>query len=291
MPRVTVGVPVYNGATLIERALQNLADQTYRDIRVVIMDNASTDGTGEIVRRFADMDPRFEYRRQPHNRGSMANFRDCVDAADTPYFLWRAYDDTSDSNYIETLASLLDSHPGAGLAVGQTLQLKRRSRMRRFTPPLPGEPRWVYRLRATLKTRASWIYGMFRTDDIRREISDIMQTYPHVNGWDNLALLPFAASLRIVGTDATRFHQGFVERPGDPKKGDFLDPDMMQRLRDDFYAYTVSLQPRLASMGASLPNAILWLYADRSYRFAKILDARRRRWLGHAPRAATTKYD
>lgn len=58
MPRVTVGVPVYNGATLIERALQNPADQTHRDIRVVIMDNASTDGTGEIARRFADMDPR-----------------------------------------------------------------------------------------------------------------------------------------------------------------------------------------------------------------------------------------
>jgi hypothetical protein len=51
MPRVTVGVPVLNGDTLIESALQNLADQTYRDKRVVIMENTITDSGTAIGTR------------------------------------------------------------------------------------------------------------------------------------------------------------------------------------------------------------------------------------------------
>ena len=71
MTRVTVGVPVYNGATLIERALQNLADQTCRDIRVVIMDNASTDGTGEIARCLVGRLLHFKLRRRTDRRGHL----------------------------------------------------------------------------------------------------------------------------------------------------------------------------------------------------------------------------
>jgi glycosyltransferase involved in cell wall biosynthesis len=255
------------------------------------MDNASTDGTPEIAQRFAAADPRFEYRRQPHNKGSMPNFRDCVEAATSPYFMWRAYDDTSDVNYIETLARLLDENPGAGLAVGRTLQLKRRQRIRTYAPRLAGEPEGAYRIRATLQAKAAWIYGLFRTDDIRREITEVMKGYPHVNGWDNLAILPFAASLRIVGTDETTFNQGFIERADGPQKGDFLDPDMMQKLRDDFYTYTVNSQARFADMGAALPKPVLWLYADRTYRVMKILNARWRKWRGEKPKPPTKKYD
>ena len=68
-------------------------------------------------KRFCAADPRFRYFRQPENKGALANFLNVFEAANTPYFLWRAADDTSDLNYIETLLALLQRHPERDMAV------------------------------------------------------------------------------------------------------------------------------------------------------------------------------
>lgn len=291
MPRVTIGVPVYNGASALAIALQNLADQTFKDFQVLIWDNASTDETAAIAQGFATKDPRFVYQRQPRNLGSMPNFLACVSAATSPYFLWRAYDDTSSLNYVEALAGLLDAHPDAGLAVGVVKKMKRRPQVRTFPQRWPQEPLWLYRRRLVLQAQPGWIYGMFRTEEILQEITSVIAGYRHINGWDNLALLPFLAANRVVGSDQATFFQGFQRHASDPKRGRILDPDMMQQLRTDFYAYCLAQQPRLAAMGAPVSKVLLWLYADRSYRASKIVQARVRRAFGAVPVGATKKYD
>jgi len=48
MVPITIGVPVYNGADLIEESLACLARQSFGDFKALIFDNASTDGTSEI---------------------------------------------------------------------------------------------------------------------------------------------------------------------------------------------------------------------------------------------------
>src|SRR5690606_1400221 len=62
-PRVTVAMPVYNGADYIERALDSLLAQDFEDFELIISDNGSTDGTDEIARRYAERDPRISYHR------------------------------------------------------------------------------------------------------------------------------------------------------------------------------------------------------------------------------------
>ena len=52
-PRVTVGVPVFNGESFIAEALDSLLSQTFSDFEIVISDNASTDRTEEICRAYA----------------------------------------------------------------------------------------------------------------------------------------------------------------------------------------------------------------------------------------------
>ncbi|MGO8780591.1 MAG: glycosyltransferase family 2 protein, partial [Rhodomicrobium sp.] len=121
MAQVTVGVPVYNGANYLEKCLTCLRDQTYRDIEVLIYDNCSEDATGEIAQRFCAADPRFRYFRQPENRGVLANFLGALEAARSPFFMWRAADDTSDLNYIETLLALLLAHPERDLAAARVV--------------------------------------------------------------------------------------------------------------------------------------------------------------------------
>src|SRR5271156_5075577 len=106
MVPITIGVPVYNGADLLDESLACLAKQTFRDIIVLIYDNASTDATPEIAKAWAARDARFQHVRQSRNVGAVANFRDSLLAAESPWFLWRAYDDPSDENYLENLFNL-----------------------------------------------------------------------------------------------------------------------------------------------------------------------------------------
>ena len=56
MPRLSVGLPVYNGEQFFGEALDSLLGQTYKDFELIISDNASTDGTADICLRYAEQD-------------------------------------------------------------------------------------------------------------------------------------------------------------------------------------------------------------------------------------------
>lgn len=294
MPRVCIGVPVYNSESLLEQCLENLAAQTFADFKVIILDNASTDGTGAVAERFAVRDARFRYRRQPQNKGALQNFIDVLELADTPYFLWRADDDVSDVNYLEELVRLLDARPNAALAVGVSVMDKRgRRRRTRFPARWPGEPDASYRVRLLLISRAPWMYGMFRTNDLRESFARVMSNYRYFYAFDHLVLFPFLMSLRVVGSNATSFTTGFVERAVPQIKRGFIDPDQMLTERNAFVRYCRDETLRLVPSAAA--RAVLWpalaVYAERCYRWSKILSARRRVRAGETPTGATKKYD
>jgi glycosyltransferase involved in cell wall biosynthesis len=73
-PPVTLGLPVYNGGTMLVQALDSVLAQTYGDFELIVSDNASTDDTPEIVRDYAARDKRVRYFRQPFNIGSGNNW-------------------------------------------------------------------------------------------------------------------------------------------------------------------------------------------------------------------------
>src|SRR5262249_18791456 len=73
VPRVSIGLPVYNGAEFLEEAIESLLGQTFKDFELLISDNDSTDGTEEICRRYAARDPRIHYWRNTRNIGGMRN--------------------------------------------------------------------------------------------------------------------------------------------------------------------------------------------------------------------------
>ena len=111
MPRVTIGMPVYNGERLIRKAIEALLNQTFRDFILVISDNASTDATGEICIEYAKLDARIRYIRQPQNRGAAFNFRFVFNHARTEYFMWAACDDLRSEDFLETNLEFLETHP------------------------------------------------------------------------------------------------------------------------------------------------------------------------------------
>ena len=62
-PRVSIGMPVYNGDNYLAETLESVLAQTFQDFEVVFSDNCSTDGTEAICRQYVARDPRFQYHR------------------------------------------------------------------------------------------------------------------------------------------------------------------------------------------------------------------------------------
>ncbi len=108
-PAVTVGLPVYNGETYLNRAIKSVLAQTWADLELVVSDNASTDGTEKICRSWAATDSRIRYFRQKTNIGAGPNYNHTLELARGEYFCWLAHDDWFDPDYLERcLKALFD---------------------------------------------------------------------------------------------------------------------------------------------------------------------------------------
>lgn len=93
MPKVSVGLPVYNGADRVAAAINSVMAQTLEDVELIISDNASTDATEEICRELANSDTRIRYYRNAENTGAAANFNRVFELSQADYFKWLGHDD------------------------------------------------------------------------------------------------------------------------------------------------------------------------------------------------------
>src|SRR5260370_3152132 len=89
-PKVSIGLPVYNGEQFLESALNSLLSQTFGDFELIISDNASTDRTKEIAQSIAAMASRVRYSRNLQNMGLVPNFDRTTALADVEYFIGAA---------------------------------------------------------------------------------------------------------------------------------------------------------------------------------------------------------
>ena len=118
MPKVSVGMPVFNGVTTIARAIESILHQSESDLELVISDNASTDGTSEICQRYAAADKRVRYIRQVENLGALSNFERVLREASAQYFFWAPHDDWWDPHFAEAGIRALKEKPDAAAAMG-----------------------------------------------------------------------------------------------------------------------------------------------------------------------------
>ncbi|NDJ78825.1 MAG: glycosyltransferase [Chloroflexi bacterium] len=114
-PRVSIGMPVYNGDHFIEAALDSLLAQTFTDFELIISDNASTDQTQAICQAYAARDDRIRYYRNDINLGAAGNFNRTVELARGEYFKWAAHDDVQTPDFLGRAVAVLDSDPGVVL--------------------------------------------------------------------------------------------------------------------------------------------------------------------------------
>jgi glycosyltransferase involved in cell wall biosynthesis len=119
-PRVSIGVPVYNGQKYIRFTLDSLVAQTFADLEIIVTDNCSTDNTPKIVDEYVSRDPRVKYVRNSTNIGPALNYNRSVELARGEYFKWNPADDVCAPQFIEKCVAVLDSDPSAVLAYPRT---------------------------------------------------------------------------------------------------------------------------------------------------------------------------
>src|ERR1051326_2036095 len=107
-PRVSIGLPVYNGQQFLEEAINSLLAQTYSDFELIISDNASTDATEQICRAHAAADPRIRYYRNDKNRGPVWNLNRVFELARGELFKWAAHDDVCAPTLVERCVEVLE---------------------------------------------------------------------------------------------------------------------------------------------------------------------------------------
>jgi CDP-glycerol glycerophosphotransferase len=122
-PAITVIVPGFEVAAYAAEAVQSLCAQSRDDWTAVLVDDASTDATGDIFRAAADADPRFRVVRHDRRRGLSAARNTGLDAVDTPLLGFLDADDRLRPRALERLIDTLDAS-GSDFAVGAYVRLR-----------------------------------------------------------------------------------------------------------------------------------------------------------------------
>jgi glycosyltransferase involved in cell wall biosynthesis len=115
-PIVSVGLPVYNGRRYIEAAIESIIAQTFGDWELIIADDASTDQTPEICRRYASHDSRIRFHSNDTRLGLSANHNRVFELASAAYFHWMGADDMHHRCFLEYCVAALEANPGYALA-------------------------------------------------------------------------------------------------------------------------------------------------------------------------------
>lgn len=118
-PRVSIGMPVYNGEKYIEAAIDSILAQTFSDFEFIISDNASVDRTQEICLAYASQDGRIHYHRNAKNLGAAPNYNRTFALSTGEYFKWADHDDSIAPTFLEKCVEALDQNPEAILSYSQ----------------------------------------------------------------------------------------------------------------------------------------------------------------------------
>ncbi|HEV2348452.1 MAG TPA: glycosyltransferase [Terriglobia bacterium] len=107
--KVSVCIPTYNASEYLRECIESVLSQTFKNIEIIVSDNASTDSTCEIVRSYSD--PRIQLYRLDRNEGMAFNFNHAGSLAHGEYVKFLCADDLLEPACVEKQAELLDRHP------------------------------------------------------------------------------------------------------------------------------------------------------------------------------------
>jgi glycosyltransferase involved in cell wall biosynthesis len=210
MPKVSVIIPAYNQSRYLSQAVSSVLAQSMGDWEALIVDDGSTDNTGEVARSFSD--PRIRYIYQ-ENRGLSGARNTGIRNSAASYISFLDSDDLFLPQKLELLLGEMERHPEIGLAAGQAIPVNEEGRVvgKTFSTPLPergerlllGNPLHVgsVLLRREWQERA----GFF---------DETLRSYEDWEMWLRLALLGCPMGCVAQPVSQYRFHTAQMTRLG-----------------------------------------------------------------------------
>jgi len=174
-PRICLGMPLYNQTNFLTEALRSLLEQTYRDFRLIVVDDSHDTQSGQIAKEFASKDNRISYIRNGSRKGMIDNWNTCFRyAGDVDYFAWVSDHDVWHPEWLESLTSILDANPNVVLAYPKIAYITTEGQ--RYNKKLSqhfstADLTAAQRVRAVSKDAryfGKMVYGLFRANALRR---------------------------------------------------------------------------------------------------------------------------
>src|SRR5262245_22546450 len=174
-PRVSIGVPVYNGAKFLRQTLDSILVQTFTDFEVILCDNGSTDDTPLICDEYARRDSRVRLWRSPSNLGPSANYNKCFELSRGELFKWNAADDLIAPDFVEKCVRVLDANPDVVSVYPRSKRINEKGEVfGEYPTELDLSSRnaavrlWKYVFANHRKHHAAELWGVMRADKIRQ---------------------------------------------------------------------------------------------------------------------------
>ena len=205
---VSIGLPVYNGAPRMRKAVDSLLAQTYRNIELILADDCSTDETQQICLQYAAQDKRVRYIRQEKNLGHIENVYFVLAQAAGKYFMLAADDDRWDPRFIADLLPWLETHEEYGVAMSSYERVDdqgNRIDVISYSDGLDVTRQSYYKVFEKMVLRLPihiFLYGIFRTEFLRRVFE---RSAPDVMFWDRIVMCEMALGTRFRSFASVRF--------------------------------------------------------------------------------------
>ena len=228
---ISIGMPVYNGERFLEKKLNSLLSQTFSDFELIISDNASTDLTPEICKKFAKNDKRIRFFCQEKNMGANWNFNFVLEKANCPYFLWAGVNDTISESFLEKNFKILESKNNFVGSISKIKPAKKLANVHDNKPIDVFFKKLMTDLRS-IKTIGSYnilgsyeskmrfylknstcqlIYGLFRTEQLRKSL---VQKSFIGNDWATMLNVLRFGDFHVVDDDIMFEHQEGLSSTG-----------------------------------------------------------------------------
>ena len=255
VPKVSIGMPVYNGEKFIAKALDSLLGQTFTDFELIISDNASTDRTPDICTEYANRDKRIRYIRQGRNHGAIWNWEYVLRQAKGEYFMWAAHDDTRNPDCLSKYVEVLNSNNDVGLVFSNFALYNFVSGEKRtvhVTPSMLNNKSFNFLIRL-FNPVPSLTYGMFRRSLYKRN--------EKVNDFHGLYFgYYFAVQSKIFIVDDILYCAGVKQENPSPYP---LSGERMKYA--PFFCETLKLLSKLKSGGAAISCVAFVVYFLKLY--------------------------
>ncbi|MDR1266953.1 MAG: glycosyltransferase family 2 protein [Holosporales bacterium] len=261
-PLVTIAIPTYKRAHLLPRALESVANQTYKPIEVYVVDNATPGKeTEEVVSTFQGRIPHLSYVRLPVCIGQIGNHLRCIEKARGTFFMWLCDDDALSPNYVEASVEALLEHPEALFSASAFFDSVYQKRIpprgymedRRFSRVLGfltedlgiGEDVWA----AGWARKFNWVYGLHHRVPLHESLKKVLEKYrfwwPNEQweaGLDDLLLMEMLLRGKVVPVVNEESHYIYfrnTEKHYAGPRASYFFVNQLNKLRYAFYRINV----------------------------------------------------